>query len=1016
MTLMTPIIHKPAPVVLAVLAIAAVSMAGGYWSWLAHREAAPAAPGAQSPGPLPKTPPPKTLLAVRWDFSDGSLAGWRHKDNTRIRIADEGANKALCLQSDFGEHGFAWATRYFEPHSAEDVVHLVFRVRGDGSGHRLVVHLGAPGGEPGRWLYYINARQAVALDFVGWREVSLDLEHFATPDNGVRRRDMARLAFVEFMVHATRQGRPVEIWLDDIAFMPATPEEQARQQQHHAARRQMVEQLAPALRAARSRLETVKRQLHQRAQAGQYVDRARAYWTALAWCADDIQRYLEAEELELVQRVPALLGALERRLADPQAVLAHILPHRPEEPDRLDWEKNRYFRSVVGGVRPWTEAERFWPKGRRGYQAIADAWSFRSFGDTLFALVWSISRPGSPLRHHPMALVNALNLLDTIAHQHTEGDFNVDRTAVHGRDPNINRFCLAPALDAWNELEQAYPGLLPEPWREDLDAGFKRLVDYQVAEYGTARLARRPDIKHPAYPNMDVHYVLIMELAYRRWKLPQYAAERDAFLRILESAVYPDGAFTYTHTQNECFVYHGLTVAYLARYWLLSRDARALELLRKTIPYYPYTVEPAGMPEYYTDPCWKHYWTGGDAIGPAIIASLFGDPLNQQVADTCAAIEGYGRGHLAAIAAECWKPVPAKPLPDQYVRFDANIQGPRGRYGAWSFAGNGRNYGTGYQGKDTFVGAMITRPAKRRQLPLDAALQVVTTEVRLNHTENHWNGGRCHSAQERLTTTVGPDFGALAVVYTVSRPNWQYRNDELLPWQGVQTWYLGRWRLVGLVSLEATADETRAAVHGRIRLGLRRTPEQEQPGTWRYGRMVIQLHRHNYAQVVLRPSETFYLDPPEVRNSTEITLIDPRSAAAGQRGTVRFPKGSRYWFLMEARPDDAPAATNVRLIEESGVVGFCFDEPDRQVAVLHNPLADSVETHLPAEWASGTGVWRYSGNDGRREAQPPGCQTLRLAPYGHVVLVRYGQSHDHQRKLKDKALSPANQIQNPKGQ
>lgn len=996
--------HRLIPVALLVLAIALVSMAGGFWNWLAHQGTA-----APERDAKPAATPVKPLLGVFWDFDEGSLAGWRHKDNTRIRIAGDGANKALCVQSDFGEYGFAWATRYFEPHTAEGVVHLVFRVRGDGSGHRLVVHLGAPAREGGKWLYYINATQAVTLDFVGWRQVSLDLERFATPNNGVRQRDLARLAFVEFMVHATRPGRPVEIWLDDIAFTPATAEERARQQQRRLARQRLVEQLMPALQAARRRLATYKEELDQRAQAGLYVDRARAYWTALAWCADDIQRYLEAEELELVEKAPRLLAALEGRLADPQSVLVHVRPSRPEEPDRLGWEKNRYFRSVVGGVRPWTESERWWPKGRRGYQAITDAWSFRTFGDTLFALVWSISRPASPLRHHPVALANALNLLDTITHQHTGGDFNVDRTAVHGRDPNINRFCLAPALDAWAELQAAYPDLLPEPWQAELDSGFQRLVDYQVAEYGTGRLARRPEIQQPAYPNMDVHYVLIMELAHQRWKRAQYATERDAFLKILESAVYPDGAFTYLHTQNECFVYHGLTVAYLARYWLLSRDGRALELLRKTIPYYPYNVEPAGMPEYYTDPCWKHYWTGGDAIGPAIIASLFDDGLNQQVAETCAAIEGYGRGHLAAIAAECWKPVRAQPLPDRYVRFDANIQGPRGRYGAWSFAGNGRNYGTGYQGKDTFVGAMITQPAKRRQLPLDAALQVVTTEVRLNHTENHWNGGRCHSAQERLTTTVGPDFGALAVVYTVSRPHWHYRNDELFPWRGVQTWYLGRWRLVGRVSLEATADETRAAVHGRIRLGLRRTAEQVQPGTWRYGRMVIQLHRHNYAQVLLRPSETFYLDPPEVRNSTEITLIDPLSSAAGQRGTVTFPKGSRYWFLMEARPENAPAANHVRLIEESGAVGFCFDEPSRQVAVLHNPTADTVEARLPADWASGTQAWEYSKHDGRGEPLPPGQKTLRLAPYRHAVVVRYLEPQDGPRQSNDQTPGSSDQ-------
>ncbi len=317
-------LHKPAFTAVAALAAGVVLLAGGYWNWVVQQEGPRPATGASAPAATQT----KSLLGMRWDFSDGSLAGWRHKDNARIAIVEEGANKALRLSA------FAWATCYFEPRSAEGAVHLAFRVRGDGSGHRLAVHLGTPAAERGRWLYYINARQAVTLDFVGWRQVTLDLEQFATPPNGLRRRDMAQVAFVEFMVHATGPNKPVDIWLDDIAFAPATAEEQARLEERQRARQRLVEQCLPALRAARARLDELKGQLDQRGEAGQYVDLARAYWTALAWCADDIQRTLQADELELVEKAPTLLAALERRLADRQAVLGRVLARRPEETDR----------------------------------------------------------------------------------------------------------------------------------------------------------------------------------------------------------------------------------------------------------------------------------------------------------------------------------------------------------------------------------------------------------------------------------------------------------------------------------------------------------------------------------------------------------------------------------------------------------------------------------------------------------------------------------------------------------
>jgi hypothetical protein len=329
--------------------------------------------------------------------------------------------------------------------------------------------------------------------------------------------------------------------------------------------------------------------------------------------------------------------------------------------------------------------------------------------------------------------------------------------------------------------------------------------------------------------------------------------------------------------------------------------------------------------------------------------------------------------------------VAARPLPDRYVRFDRDIQGPRGRFGRWSFAGNGRNYGVGYQGKDTFVGGMITQPAGRRQVPLNAALQAVTTEVRLNHTENHWDGGRCCSARERLTTTLGPDFGALAVRYAVSRPQWHYKNDEFLPWEGTQTWYLSASRLVGLLSLEATADEKRAAVHGRVRLGMKRPLEKADAKTWKYGRLRVAIHEHNYATVEARPSETTRQEQPGSYRSAEITLLDPLSVAAGQKGEVLFKKGTRYWFLVEVRPEDSPPAEAVARTDEGSLVGFRFREAGREVLVFHNPTTRPIDVRKPLDLPVGTILTLYSDNEGKGTTSAGRTLEARLEPGRHVV-------------------------------
>jgi hypothetical protein len=948
-------------------------------------EAAARGVAATAP-PVPSRPPKsQSLLAMSWDFADGKLAGWSHKENTKLSLVDDDRRKVLRVESPFAPFGFAWITRQFSPHSTEGVSHVGFRVRGDGSGHTLQISLGAARPGVARPLYYTNVKQTTTLDFRGWRMVTLDLDQFITPPSGLREPDLAHVVFLQFMITAKDPRRPLDVVIADVRCFGLTPAELVANDLRRRQRQQIVADAGKTLVTMRKQLADLRRQVDVVARKGRFADVAKVYLAALAWSIDDVQRCLDAEELEIVAQARPLLADLGKRVADPRRLLDRVLDRPPREDDPYRAGENPYFQSVVAAARSMSGKETVWPKGRKGYRLVPNAWSFAGFGNNLFDAVWSITTPKSPLRHNPMLLANALDLVELIAHQHTQGDFNRDRTAIYGNDGNINRFCLAPALDAWWLLRRAYPDLLPAAKQADLEAGLRRLVDYQVRDYGLARLAAEAHVKFPAYPNMDVHHILIMEFAHRLWRDPLYARERDAFVKILDQASYPMGAFSYINTQNECFVYHHLDVVYSARYWKLSGNPLTLAMLRRTAPFYPYNVEPAGMPEYFTDACWKHYWGGGEPSGPDVIAAICDDPRNKKVADVCGQIWGYGHGYKSAIAAEFWKPMAAQPLPDGYTMFDTNVDGPRGRYGCWSFAGNGRNYGVGYQGKDTFVGAMITDSA-RRPLPLDAALQIVASEVRLNRIENHWNGGRYCSAVEKLTTAIGPDVASLAVRYTLSKPNWQHKLDELLPWDGTQEWYLSKTRLVGLVAIEATAAETRAGVIGRVRLGLGRKLEPDGPQSWKYGRMRVKIHEHNYAQVATRASETFYMDKPESYRSSEITLLDPLSVAAGANHNVRYAKGTRYWFLVEVFPDSSQPAQQIQRIEQGSAVGFSVREADRLIVVLHNPAdaATIVALGLPPSTAA---ISLYDDNSGKGRAIGQRPASIDLAPQRHVLVV-----------------------------
>ena len=129
----------------------------------------------------------------------------------------------------------------------------------------------------------------------------------------------------------------------------------------------------------------------------------------------------------------------------------------------------------------------------------------------------------------------------------------------------------------------------------------------------------------------------------------------------------------------------------------------------------------------------------------------------------------------------------------------------------------------------------------------------------------------------------------------------------------------------------------------------------------------------------------FFLDKPDKYRSTEITLLDPLSVKAGQKGNVKFPAGTRYWFLVEIYPDGSRPAEEVQRIEDGRVVGFSLRESDRWVLLLHNPsdTAATATVSWPAEHGK---ALRYDDTTGKGQPFDRSPQ-ITLPPQQHVVVV-----------------------------
>lgn len=733
---------------------------------------------------------------------------------------------------------------------------------------------------------------------------------------------------------------------------------------------------AEALEHARGIFESTTDGVIQLAQRAGDSDDWKLLLAALEWALDDAKLAIDAG---LGTQALATLKDIEDycRRADEILAQAAATPHAQSQAPDLD--ANPYVANLNQNAAGIAKDTTVYKKGEEGYNQIANAWTFRTLGEQCVVMAWGLLDPRSALRHDPALLKRLLTHYQAITQNHDGGDFNLRREAIYGRDENINRFCISPMMDSLLMLEAEYPWVILPSKREEWLRELRTLVDYQYRTYGP----REPldPVKPRYYPNMDVHHLLIMEWAWRLFGDEKYRDDRDTMLQWLSDALYPMGAWTYIWPQNECYVYHQLNVTFIARYYQVTGDERALEILRRSAGYYPLVHDAEGMTESYTDCSWKHYWSAAAPAGADVIAGMFDDGANK-LAALDAAQRGYDKGLAAVYAAPWWRDIEPAPRRDNWLLYDEDIQGPRGQYGRFSFAGTARITPVGEIGKDTFVGCMIS-DRTNKLLPLDAALQVATVEARLKPDGNHWQNARYCSGREEPSVIVAPDFSTLCVKYRITRPAWGHGSSDE-PWEGLQQWFLSENRLIGMLTIRAVEDTTCAGVWGRLRFGMNREFEVGEAGMFRYGSLIARIHDSSFASIETAPSETFFLDKPDKFRSREIIMKDA-AAVSGDAPPFSYKAGQQFHFLAEVLPYQSDLADNVKTIREGPVFGFTFTEGARGVTVLHNESADDAT--YEAQIGEGQARVFAPRGDSAPLAAVNGRATVTIPAKSHVTVV-----------------------------
>lgn len=594
-------------------------------------------------------------------------------------------------------------------------------------------------------------------------------------------------------------------------------------------------------------------------------------------------------------------------------------------------------------------------------------WIYRKLAGMALVLAYAWGAPRTAVFHQKTVWLQMEKLLNRILDNCKNGKWWREQPGTG--DANINRFTLLPLTELFIRVGNHFDSEL----KRKCLAVIEQATSVQVETYHNVKTRCRGE-----YPNMDAYFMLIMEETARILNRAQYHSLALEYLGYLETCLFADGGFVYYKDTNECEAYHQINVMILARFWELTHSCRILEILKRTLPYYPNTLEPSGVIDGYTDPFWKHNFGASGPFALDVLATLFPSApeagehryLANRLRDSSDEIWML---HLWAI--DYWEAEPGTETRDNYVRYDASIRGPRGRFGAFSWAGT-----TGAC-LDTFVGAMIAEKRERISSLQAVGAEIILPEPVGQDPRSPLKGRRIDQSayitgRDYLRRIIYADelacLGVSSPLFT-GEVAWQ----DFVPdsgWQTHQVWLFKPERLIGMIVIEPAHGDTVPAKAAGIyfRLGGTGRDVIEKNGVFLRDELCLRLVKHNLAACSVEPAYAFYLDAKhtstEVMLSTAITVISPKSLMA----------------IVEIFPAWQKPANIVGLSSEN-MVGFVLSDAGIKTMAALNYRGTTVE--LAELQLEGKGrLFRVNSNQPYR--RPAMTAAVESISSGELILMR----------------------------
>ncbi|WP_338877346.1 cellulose binding domain-containing protein (plasmid) [Spirosoma sp. SC4-14] len=624
----------------------------------------------------------------------------------------------------------------------------------------------------------------------------------------------------------------------------------------------------------------------------------------------------------------------------------------------------------------------------------------RTLGVTLEQLHWLLVSPLSDYQYNGELFRRFLQIVYA-----TSDDYKLNGGGEVGEIPGSTDngmndwFATGPITYGWRMADLSFSGYIPPTLDQRLkDAAYQAGTNYRAIE---------PAFNQGTYTNRDISYAETLMHAGLFLNNPDWINFAKTIINSVTNQAsgtgqYPDGAFSYIRTQNEVANYHGATYNSLAKLWAVSDYQPAWDGLSRGANYEVLSIEAQDVQEFYTAPAWKTQWNGALGASGEPLLYVTENPYLKTKFDQLKAIYGYTASPLYASFYKA--NLTGKPLPDNYVVYDRNIQGPRGRYGRYSYGITARSVspaGDPEPGLQTFVGAMTTQTGRSANHDeMNAALMAVHSKVHVRtNTGTQWQDWAY------MATNIKPKVCVAKTASSVSSTSdLQYQTSgptgRKVPWSSYQQWITLPDRMIGLVETYPTnnTDAQALEIDGRVRFTYGRTgllnPKNlvvdEAGKRYTYGTLKAIIHEHDFSTVTTGIAGVLRDD---VQQAEEIIF---RYNLSDGTNLYTYPGSTKKYFIIEIRNADAVGDAVVSRITDGSVKGLVVKLNGKSFSSFRNNGPTDATVDISAGLVAGnTNEVHFSRADAPTQlAQVLSTTAVSLAANEQILTVSSNDEAD----------------------